>query len=414
MPLTTFQYSARDRAGRLTHGSLNAETDLQVADWLLTLELSPIDITVSGRFSLLHQQPARILDWVQRAHYRLPAPELLLLTRQLRTLLGARVPIAQALAQLATAARSRALRHSLAGLLQDVGRGRTLSQAAAAQPRAFPLLYPALLELGETAGDLPGCLDRLHSHLQGQRDMRRKLVRALTYPLLVLASISAAITVFTLHVIPQFAGLFERNDVPLPLATRILILLGDGVSRSGPYVIGTLVVLSLFWVLAARSPAGRRVRGECLLRTPLFGRLVRMGEQARFASTLALAYGSGLSLERCLELCRASAGNAACRQRIERMRHRLDEGERFTDAAEQARFLDPMSLEMLRVGEETGRLVETTTEVADSLQREWNESLDRVGAAIGPAMTIGLALLVLVMVLGVLMPMWDLSRVLMP
>ena len=174
------------------------------------------------------------------------------------------------------------------------------------------------------------------------------------------------------------------------------------------------MLLVVLWVAGGQSASGRVLRGECLLRLPLFGPLARLGEQARFADTLAMAYGTGLALERCLVLCRTSAGNPAYRQRIQRMQRRLDEGERFSDAAGQVGLLDSMSLEMLRVGEETGRLVETTADIAESSQRDWSESVDRVGAAIGPAMTIALSLLVLVMVLGVLMPMWNLTRVLMP
>ena len=401
-----FQYQARS-AGQLIEGALEAPDAQRVADLLGERGAIPLRIALlaadepSGR-----QTPA--FGWGRR---KVAIDELILFSRQMRSLARAGIPVVRALRGLTESTRNPSLATALKETVDSLEAGADLATSFARHPQVFSDIYVSVIHVGENTGRLDEAFAQIGEYLEFERDTRRSLQAASRYPMFVLLAISAALVIVNIYVIPAFDKVFAKYGAALPWQTRALIATSDFFVAWWPAllalaVLGTFVVRG--WVA---TPAGRLWWDRMRLRLPIVGGLFQRIGLARFCQTFAMVLRAGVPLLQGLAVVGHAIGNQYMSERIRDMRSGIERGESITRTAAASGLFTPIVLQMLAVGEETGRVDELLAECARFYSEEVEYLLKGLAEAIEPILIIAIGGLVLVLALGVFLPLWDLSSV---
>ena len=403
--MASYQYYGRGADRAAVHGQIVGSTVAQVAETLIgrgivpvVIELAPVTETAQATFArLLGRKPIK-------------DEQLLMLSRQLHTLLKAGVPILRALQGLQTSSADPSLRALLRDLLKALDEGFELSQAMARRGDAFDAFYVSMVRVGESTGGLADIFLSLHQHMEFQRFMREQIASALRYPKFVIGAMVIAMIVINVMVIPAFAKVFANLNTELPLMTRVLLGTSRAFLDGWPLMLGATLAATVGAKAWLRSTAGRLLWDRCKLHLPVAGKVVLKGALARACRSLALALRSGVPVVPGLALSADVVDNAYLANALSGMRGSIERGESMLMAANRAGIFTPVVLQMVAVGEETGKLDEMLEEIGQVYQREVEYELKTMSQQIEPIMIFFLGALVLVLALGVFMPMWDLGK----
>lgn len=394
--MPAFEFQALTADGRAERGVLQADTARAARAALRERGLSPLQVDELAGGA---DPAAPVLGGTRRA----------LATRQLATLVAAGLPLEEALAALAEGAQGP-LRAVAMGLRAQVMEGRSLAQAMEGFGASFDPLYRASVAAGEQAGRLPVVLQRLADHLEARDALRRRLLGALAYPAVLLAVALLVVTGLMLYVVPEVTGVFTRGGQALPLATRVLIGISDGLRAGGWLALPLLALGAAALPALGRRPALARARDAWLLRLPLLGRLLAAADTARFARTLALLGGAGVPLLEALPLATATVANAVLREDLAGVAAGVREGQALARALARSGRFPPVALRLVASGERAGRLEAMLEEAAAQLERELDAALALAMAVLGPAVILLVGGLVLFVVLAILLPILDLNQ----
>lgn len=403
--MATFDYTGRTTAGAAIRGRLEAASTAGVVAELTGKGIVPIEIVAAraGGFEAL----AGLQRWWHERSITLN--DVIMFCRQMSTLIRAGVPITRGLRGLAETMRNPEFRRVLSGVADEIERGHELAGILQRHPRIFSNLFVAVVHIGESSGRLEDAFERLHGYLSLEEETRRRVKSALRYPVMVLVAIAIAMAVINVFVIPPFAKLFESFGSDLPLPTRVLM----ATSRlSADYWhVGLIGIAAIAYAIRrwATTETGRLAWHRWQLRLPRFGDILERALLARFCRTLAITLGAGLPVTQCLSIAARAVDNEYVARRIGEMRADIESGETLTAAAHSSRLFTPLVMQMLAVGEETGAVETTLSEVASYYEREVDFDLKRIGDAIEPVMIVIVGILVLGLALGVYLPMWELA-----
>lgn len=411
--MTVFAYKGRNGRGDLVEGTLEGDDSGVIADQLVKNGVTPTEIK---GVSVAADGTAERPDWFKRLFARkaITPMDLQLFSRQMYTLLKAGVPIMRALAGLQESAQNPAFAAMIQDLRESLDSGRELSTAMRRHPRVFSPFYVSMVQVGEMTGMLDETFIRLYDHLEFERDMRERIKTAMRYPGFVLLAMAIAIVVINLFVIPAFAKVFAGFHAELPLMTKMLIgFSGFMVSYWMPMLaVVTAAVLGFrSWI---NTPDGRYKWDRYKLRLPIAGKIILKSTLARFARSLALSFKSGMPVLQGMNVVAMVVDNEFMRSRVEQMREGVERGESILRTAVAAGVFNPVVLQMIAIGEETGDLDGLMFEVADMYQREVEYEVKTLSSQIEPILIVSLGILVLVLALGVFLPMWDLGKAAIP
>jgi general secretion pathway protein F len=396
-----FQFSALSEAGEIVSGELEGPDSDAVIAQLHARALLPIH----AKEQRGDPQPFR-LAWffAWRGQTKLSGHDLALLSQQLGRLLKAGLPLDRALDILATVAGRRAgaiVRRTL----DRVRDGASLSEAMAAQRGAFPPTYVSIIRAGEAGGALHAVLTRLADFLVRSETMRQRVISALIYPAILLVAASVSVGLVLTVVLPQFEPMFRDAGARLPATTRLVMAAGDGLQQFWWAILLALLGATLLWRQAMRRAEVAAWRDRALLALPLVGGLISRFEIGRFCRTLGVLLNGGVAAPRALALCGAAVGNRAIAAAIEAAATRFSHGEGLSAPLARTSRFPTLSLQLIRIGEETGRLEEMLTEVADIYDQEVQRLLDRLLALLVPAITIGMGMIVALIIAAVMTAM---------
>jgi MSHA biogenesis protein MshG len=401
-----FHYTARNPQGEAQHGTLEADSSGSVAEHLFGSSLTPIEIReVEPETS----RPGLSMPSWRRSSVRLE--ELVMLCRQLHTLLKAGVPILRGLDGLAETTRNTTLAETLKDLSTDIQSGRELHQALSRHRKIFSPLFVSLIEVGEQTGRLDEAFRQLASYLELERETRARIKSATRYPLVVLGAIFLAVVIINIWVIPAFADTFARFDAELPWATRLLLGVSDFTVQWWPMMLVAAALGLAGLRLWIRTETGGYVWSRWLLQMPLVGHIVTKATLGRFARSLAMSLKSGVPLVRSLTVIAGVVNNAFVSKRILGMRDGIESGDTIARTAAGTGLFTPLVLQMISVGEETGAVDDLLLETAEHYEREVEYELKRLTDAIEPVIIVIIGVMVLILALGVFLPMWDLTSV---
>lgn len=338
---------------------------------------------------------------------RVATGALLLFAQELAALLKAGLPLFQSLDVALERQEDPLFRRSLAGVRDRVKSGWSLSDAFRAEGELYPTIFSANLVAGERSGSLETVLRRFVQYLRLTQALRRKVIAAAVYPSILLVLMTGIIAVMLLWVIPEFQGFYEDLGAELPLPTRMLIGLAEllrGNLLAITLVLVAAGVLARVWL---RQPGSTVALDRFLLRVPYLGGMLGMYATSQLSRTLATLVSGGLPLLNALEVAAASVGNRAMAAGVAAATPQVREGRSLTVALESTGLLEPVALEMIRVGEQTGALAEMLTAIAEFYDEELDTRLQIALSLVEPLMLVAMALIVAAMLLAFYLPMFE-------
>lgn len=405
--MPVFAYRGLAPSGRNVAGVIDADSARNARGKLRDLGIFPTDLSEEASAAA---QIATPRSWVPTLRRKIPAPELALLTRQLSTLLGAGVQLVDALGTLADQSTRAVVKRMLSQVRERVREGTSLADAISAHSDIFSDLYVGMVRVGETAGALEPVLDRLADYSERQSEFVGKVRGALTYPVIMIVAGTLIMGFLVTYVIPQVATIFEQQHSALPLMTRVLIRLSSILSNDWLIILIILVggIAGVMFGLSTR--AGRRFYDRWILRTPYLGPTVTRVICARFARTLATLLESGVQLMPALTAVKRVVNNGLLADAVEQSRDSIREGHGMGQTLQRSGLFPPLLIEMIKVGERSGELERMLHRVADNYEREVDASLGQLTTLLGPLMTLLMGGVILIMMLSVLQPIFQLNQ----
>ncbi len=401
-----FNYVGRTANGEKTQGILDTDSASECASSLLKSNITPISIRETGQ---TERRDAKNVGADLFAPSIKPI-DIQLFSRQLYTLMRSGVPILRSLAGLIESSTSVALAKVIRSLKESLEAGRDLSSAMRQHPEAFSPFYIAMVRVGEATGRLDEIFLQMFNHMEFERETRSRIKEALRYPSFVLIAMVVAIAIINVFVIPAFAKVYAGMGAELPLMTRILMESSRLTLAYGWYLLAVVVLAIFSFRVWSRSTGGRLVWDRFKMRIPLTGTIVLKSTLARFARTLSLSLKSGIPAAQALSVVAEVTDNAWVASRVEQMRNGIERGESVLRTAQTAAVFNPVVLQMIAVGEETGSVDELMQEVADMYEREVDYEIKTLSARIEPLIIVAMGGIVLVLALGVFLPMWDMGK----
>ena len=403
-----YSYEAINETGASVSGVMDAESIDAARTLLLNRGWIPSRVAgMSERGAVLG------ITWesLQQRVGGVSMQELILFTKQFRTMFLAGVPIMRLLEVLEVQVSNPKLRQIVSEITQDVREGSPLSDAMAKHPGTFNTLYRSMIKAGEASGTIPEVLQRLIYILEHEHKIKSDVKSALQYPIIVVAALGIAFFVLLNYVIPRFVGIFARVGVELPWPTKVSLflhhLLTDYWFVTLAVLIGTIVGAGYYF----RTEQGKFVRDAFLLRVPLLGPLFMKSAMSRFASIFSILQASGVPVMNSLQILSGTIGNTAIAREFDQVRDRVEEGRGISGPLSTARYFTPMVIQMVAIGEESGQLDEMLQAVSVHYDDEVAFAVKRLSDAIGPILVVGLAFVVGFFALAVFLPMWDLTKI---
>jgi len=400
--MPAFRYEAADAAGKTDKGVIEADSARQARTVLRARGLTPLVVDALGA-----QATKRSGSSFGK---RLSAQENALVTRQLASLLVAGLPLDEALAALADQAERAYVGELLASIRAEVVGGSSLSVALSQHPKDFPDIYRALVSAGEHSGNLGLVLSRLADYIESRNALTSKIKLAFTYPAIVTV-VAFAIVIFLLsYVVPQVVSVFANTKQKLPTLTIIMLWLSDFVRNWGWLAAIVLAVIGVLIRNLLKQPALRLSWHKWLLTAPLFGKLVRGYNTARFASTLAILTSAGVPILRGLQAAGETLNNVALKTNVEDASTRVREGTSLARALAAQNQFPPVLVHLIRSGEATGNLPAMLERAAQGEAQELERRTLFLTGLLEPALILTMGVVVLLIVLAVLMPIIEINQ----
>lgn len=395
-----FEYTALDGRGREKKGVLEGDAARTIRAQLREKGLTPLDVQ-----EVADRPRGRGLSLSRGMR----VTELALFTRQLATLLHAGLPVEEALKAVAEQTESDKVRKIIVGVRAQVVEGGTLAEAMKDFPNSFSELYRATTAAGEQSGRIDEVLEGLADYVEDQQGMRQKVMGALLYPAFLTVVAISIVIILLATVVPDLVRVFESVDAELPALTQGLIALSDFL-RAWGLVLGIILVAVIIGVMyALRMPWIKRAAQRRLLRIPLIGRFARGVNTARFTRTLAILTRSGVPALDAMSIGGDVVSNLPMRDAVKDAADRVREGEAIHKALGRARYFPPITLHMIANGEIAGELPTMLGRAADHQEREVETLRQAVMGILGPAVILLMGGLVLLIVLAILLPVFNLN-----
>lgn len=336
--------------------------------------------------------------------------EIAAFTREMAALLGASIPIPQALESLGEEEENVVMREVVRGTAESVRKGSSLSAALEEHPRLFSKLYVSMVRVGEEAGVLPKVMSDLAALLEHEDEVRGEVVAAVSYPLFVLGFGVFTVTILLTVVLPRLFGMLQEMLPVLPMPTLVLLRVSGAVHGYWPWLLLGLGggVAGLRWY--ARTPRGAVMVDRAKLALPLMGRVFQAAALGRFARTLGTLVGSGVSLLPALKIVESTIGNLVLASLVARVAEETRGGDSLAAPLRELGVFPRTAIQMISVGEETGRLDEMLLKVADMEERQMRARTRVLISLLGPALILVVGAVVGFMVIALLLPIFKMSR----
>ncbi len=394
----TFAYKVRDRSGNVVTGTLLGDSELLVLQKLREMGYTPLEVGKhkAGLKMEINLRPGRV-----------KLKELSLFSRQFATMVNSGLPILRALSILADQTESKELQKTLVAVRTDIEQGSSLSGAMAKHPKAFNDLYVAMIKSGETGGVLDNVLLRLADQIEKDVHLRQKVKSAMTYPVVVVILVMGILAAMLLFIVPQFKNIYDQLGGKLPLPTRILLAVSNGL-RTFWWAFGLMTIGAIFgFKRYKKTETGRTMIDAFKLKVPVFGNLFHKTALARFSSTLGMLLRSGVPILQALDIVADTVNNRTISKAVTDVQGSVREGESIAKPLSKHAVFPPMVVQMLAVGEETGAVDTMLDKVSDFYNNEVEATVDALTSLIEPLLIALIGGAVGAAVVALYMPMFN-------
>ncbi len=402
-----FEYVAVDAAGRERKGVVEGDTPRHVRQLLREQGLLPVAVDEVVEQKQQDGRSARVGWRLQRG---LSAADLALVTRQLATLVKSGLPLEEALLAVSQQTDKPRVRSIILGVRSKVMEGHTLADGLSDFPGSFPEIYRATVAASEQSGHLDAVLERLADYTDNRQQLRSRTLSAMLYPVMLFVVCVAIVFFLLVSVVPKVVEVFRTSEAELPLLTQMLISGSDFMRQYGVWLAIVLAGAFFLFTRWLRVESNRRRWHQFLLRLPLVGKVVRGSNTARFARTLSTLTASTVPVLEALRISSEVVTNLPMKGAVEEAAVRVREGAPIGRSLGSSRVFPPMMIHLISSGETSGELDTMLERAAVHQERELDSILQAVVGLLGPLMILVMGGLVLVIVLAMLLPIFELNQ----
>jgi type IV pilus assembly protein PilC len=394
---TVFKWTGKSTQGAVMKGELTAESREEVQTYLRRQRIIPTNISLKGK-PLLGSFRSGVKD-----------KDLVIFTRQFATMIGAGLPLVQALDILSKQTENASFAKTIGDIKNDVEGGSTFADALRKFPRIFSDLYSNMVAAGETGGILDTILVRLATYIEKSQKLKRKVKGAMVYPSVVITVAIMVIAIIMIFVVPTFGKMFTQLGGTLPMPTQIVINMSNFLSGIGGLIIlASIIGIIVFIVQFRRTETGQIVTDRLLLKFPVIGILLRKVAVAKFTRTLGTLVSSGVPILDGLNITAKTAGNKVIEKAVFEVRKGVSEGKTIAEPLSQSKVFPPMVNQMISVGESTGALDNMLGKIADFYDEEVDQAVANLTSMIEPLLMVFLGGTVGFIVVAMYLPIFKL------
>ena len=398
-----YQYVAVDPGGKEHRGVLEGDTPRHVRQLLRERQLLPVEVAEIEERARKTKRSFSLFKGISGL-------DLALLTRQLATLVKAGLPLDEALLAVSEHTEKPRLKSIILGVRAKVLEGHTLASGLDEFPHAFPTVYRATVMAGEQAGQLDSVLERLADYTESRHGLRQKVAQAMVYPILLTSIALIIIVVMLIAVVPTVVGVFETTGQELPIMTRGLIALSEFVQNWWFLLLAAIVGGVVLVTRALKQEHIRRQVHGWLLRAPIFGRVTRGLNTARFTRTLSILTASGVPALEALKISASVIANLPMRAAVENAAVRVREGGAIGRSLAQSKLFPPMVIHLISSGEASGELDSMLERAANHQESEMDSLLAAMLSVLEPLLIVIMGLVVLAIVMAILLPIFQINQ----
>lgn len=395
----TYEYSVRDKGGKLIAGKLEAPSEAALVNKLREMGYAPVSITekkndgLSTEINLPGSNKVKLKD-------------LAIMSRQFATMINSGLSLLRSLAILSEQTESKGLAKVLKEVCADIEQGTSLSASMAKHPMVFPPLMVNMCRAGEVGGFLDAVLLRIAANYEAEVKLRSKIKAAMTYPVAVLVMAVLATFGMLIWIVPVFKQMFEDLGGDLPAPTKVLVFLSEQMKWVAPLTVVLLVVFSIVWARIKDKKQVREVVDPLKLKVPVFGLLAQKLALSRFSRNLGTMLRSGVPVLQALDIVADTTGNVVVAHAVRDVQESVRTGESLTGPLANHKVFPPMVVSMLAVGEDTGAMDTMLEKIAQFYDEEVEAMTEALTALLEPLMIAFLGGVVGSMVIALYMPMF--------
>ena len=401
--MTNYNYRAKKGLQEIVSGTIEAQSEKEAIEKISALGYLPMHLEEAQG---LQRAPIAV---AHKSHGRIRASQITIFSRQLSSLLKSGVPILTAINIIREQSENVNLKAVLYDIYNVIKNGGTFSFALQAYPKYFSVLYIAMVRTGENSGALAGSLLRIADYRAKQEELLSRFRMALAYPILM-ALVGVATVVFMLtFVMPRLMGIFSNLGQNLPLPTRILLAISQGLRHWWPGIILSIATVIFLIRQQLKTKMGRFSWSILKLHIPIFGKFALKADLACFSRTLELLIKSGLPILRALQISVQVLNNEVIKEKLIKSHGDLEQGGSFGRSMKDSKLLPLFMVNLISVGEESGNLASALGEVADSYERDTDEMIRIMSSLLEPLMILVMGLIVGFIVVAMLLPIFEIN-----
>ncbi len=373
-----YKWSGKASNGKIVKGEITAASDQDVKSYLRRQRIIPKSISKKSKPLFSSFSGGSVKD-----------KDLVIFTRQFSTMIGAGLPLVQALEILSTQTENKFFAKTIAEIKNEVEGGSTFADALQKHPKIYSDLYTNMVAAGEAGGILDTILIRLATYIEKAQNLKRKVKGAMVYPSVTMTVAIAVIVIIMVFVVPTFATMFATLGGSLPMPTQIIIDVSDFLAGTGGLVVlASIISFAVFIIQFKKTEKGRKIIDRFILKTPVVGILFKKVAVAKFTRTLGTLISSGVPILDGLNITAKTAGNKVVEESVLRVRQGVSEGKTIAEPLSEAKVFPPMVTQMIAVGESTGALDSMLEKIADFYDDEVDIAVSNLTSMIEPLLMV--------------------------
>jgi len=421
--MAEFKYKARNASGKTEEGRITAPSKDMAKTLLARKRLAVINLREasledggnSGGGYVLFGGKVRVdakgnISFGSAKTFKVPDKELVIMTKQLATMLNSGIPLNQSLDILSKQQRLPLFGEVLAGVKKAIEEGNSLSQALARYPLCFDSLFRSMIKAGEESGRLADIMLKLLEYIEKSSKIKSQLKSAMVYPSLIITVAVLVVSMLMIFVVPAFTKQFVDSGKELPALTQMVVNLSDFFVNQWYVLLGGIISFAVAVVQYKKTPKGRYEFDRLMLNIPIIGDVVKKISVGRFCSTMASMLTSGVNLLQALNICAASSGNAVMEKFILECRARIEKGQQMSVPLSENPIFPRMVVSMIQVGEQAGKTDEMLMKVAAFYEEEVDQSIKTMLGMIEPLLIVFIGGIVGFLVIAMYLPVFDLGN----
>ncbi len=402
--MAVFSYKAIDQKGKNVKGVIDAESIRDARSKLKSKKIFATELCEAS-----HSSNKLSFSFGQKKATKIGTSQLSIITRQFATLVAAGMPLVESLKALSEQIENPAIKKIIVEIRDNVNEGATLADSLKKYPAAFPKLYVNMVSSGEASGSLDLVLERLADLLESQAELQKKVISALTYPMLMLLLCFGVIILLLGYVVPQITKIFEDQGAVLPLPTRIVITLSNLVQSYWYLIIILIIAAVYFYKSYSSTEKGREKLDQLIFKIPIIGNLRLKIACSRFAKNLGTMLFSGIRLLGGLEIVKNILGNVVLENAVEDAIVGVREGGSLAKEMSKSGHFPKLLIHMIAIGEKTGQLEQMLNRAAKSYETEVDSAISSFTSILEPLLIIFLAFIVGAILAAVMLPMLEMT-----